>query len=80
MCDLVTLCLCVDVEPSDPERCVYNCRVMGGRECGKTSFVRALIGQQDVGGDDDEAMTIKGLTLPDTQSIKYLVVRMFTCD
>ncbi len=69
MCDV-----CLDVEPTDPERNVYHCRVLGGKGCGKTSFVRGLIGQSKVAGDGEEAMTIKGLTLPNTQQLIYLVV------
>lgn len=68
------VCACVDVEPTDPERSVYHCRVLGGKRCGKTSFVRGLIGQSEVVGDGEEAMTIKGLNLPNTQQLIYLVV------
>ena len=71
------LCDWLDVEAMDPDRSVYHCRVLGARGCGKTSFVRGLIGQSEVAAEDgEEAMTIKGLTLPDTQRQVYLVVSL----
>ena len=78
MYNVVTpLCDWLDVEAMDPDRSVYHCRVLGGRGCGKTSFVRGLIGQSEVAAEDgEEAMTIKGLTLPDTQRQVYLVVSL----
>jgi len=66
-----------DVEADDGDRVVFTCRVMGSTGCGKTSFVRGLIGKGDTPSDGEEALTIKGLTLPSTQHISYLVVSFY---
>ena len=47
----VCVCVCVyilEVAPHDRQRKVYWCRVMGGRGCGKSGFVRGLVGKAKV--------------------------------
>ena len=50
---------------------------MGDKECGKSTFVRGLIGKEECLNPDeagDEAMTVRALTLPNSSKHIYLVV------
>ena len=38
-----------EVRAGERVKCVYHCQVLGGRGSGKTSFVRGLIGNEQVG-------------------------------
>lgn len=57
---------------------VYRCQVLGGKGCGKSSFVRGLVMKEQVpvfvDMEEGEAVTIKAITLPDSASPIYLVV------
>ena len=37
-----------EVRPHERQKSVYRCRVMGSKDCGKTTFVRGLIGKEQV--------------------------------
>ena len=37
-----------EVRPHERQKSVYRCRVMGSKNCGKTTFVRGLIGKEQV--------------------------------
>ena len=60
------------------KKSVYTCQVMGSRGCGKSSFVRGLIGKGLAPVPEElqveEAMSIKSLTLPATPGPVYLLV------
>lgn len=58
---------------------VYRCQVLGGKGCGKSSFVRGLVGKEQASAFTDmdeigDAVTVKAITLPDSTSPIYLVV------
>ena len=67
-----------EVQAHERDKSVYRCRVLGSTECGKSSFVRGLVGkelsdaQSDVMGE--EAMSVCALTLPNVNKEIYLVV------
>jgi len=73
------VCLCVtEVGLGQLKKSVYKCQVMGGRGCGKSSFVRGLVGKGLAPVPEElqveEAMSVKSLTLPDVPGPVYLLV------
>ena len=68
----------VEVRPHERDKMVYRCRVLGSMECGKSSFVRGLVGKEtsdalsDIVGE--EAMSVRALTLSNVNKEIYLVV------
>lgn len=64
-----------EVRPHERQKSVYRCRVLGSKNCGKTTFVRGLVGKEqspypDIEGE--EAVSVKSLTL--AESHIYLVL------
>ena len=68
----------LEVQPHEREKSVYRCRILGSMECGKSSFVRGLVGKENEGPHadivGDEAMSVRALTLPNLNKEIYLVV------
>lgn len=69
----------IEVKSHQRDKLVYRCQILGGKGCGKSSFVRGLVGKQQAPALLDqeelgEAVTVKAITLPDSTSPIYLVV------
>ena len=68
----------LEVQPHERDKSVYRCRVLGSMECGKSSFVRGLVGKENVEPHadivGDESMSVRALTLPNDNKEIYLVV------
>ena len=67
-----------EVQAHERDKSVYRCRVLGSMECGKTQFVRGLVGKENSEPLSDEigeeAMSVRALTLPNVNKEIYLVV------
>ena len=76
------VCVITEVPVSQHSKIVYHCQVLGGKGCGKSSFVRGLVGKEMALVPEElqyeEAMSIKALTLPSSTSPIYLLVCMST--
>ena len=63
---------------SQHKKTVYRCQVLGGKGCGKSSFVRGLVGKalEEVPEEVqvEESMSIRSLTLPSSAAPVYLLV------
>ena len=67
-----------EVSAHERDKSIYRCRVMGSMDCGKTCFVRGLVGKENAEPPSDEvgeeAMSVRALTLPNVNKEIYLVV------
>ena len=80
LCCVVCICVLAEVGLSQHTKLVYRCQVLGGKGCGKSSFIRGLVGKEMAlvpeELQEEEAMSIKALTLPSSTSPVYLLVRV----
>lgn len=70
-------CSFSEIKSNQRTKLVYRCQVLGGKGCGKSSFVRGLLGKGQMAIPADvevEAVSIKAITLPNSASYVYLVV------
>lgn len=67
-----------EVKSTERNKLVYRCQVFGGKGCGKSSFVRGLLGKESsqVSTDLEEggSVSIRAVTLPNSTASVYLVV------
>ena len=74
---VVNVCCCAEVRSTERNKLVYRCQVLGSKGCGKSCFVRGLLGkglQVPADLDEGEAVTIRAITVPNSTSPVYLVV------
>lgn len=66
------------MKSSERNKLVYRCQLLGGKGCGKSAFVRGLVGKEKLIVSDEleeaEAVAIKPITLPNSTTPVYLVV------
>lgn len=71
-------CMSAEVKSTERNKLVYRCQVFGGKGCGKSSFVRGLLGkkssQVSTDLEEGEAVAIRAVTLPNSTASVYLVV------
>ncbi len=72
----------LEVRSTERNKLVYRCQLLGGKGCGKSAFVRGLVGKEKMQVsaemEEGEAVSIKAITLPNSASPVYLVVRADT--
>lgn len=68
----------LEVRSAERNKLVYRCQLLGGKRCGKSAFVRGLVGKEKMlvsaEMEEAEAVAIKAITLPNSASPVYLVV------
>ena len=66
----------IEVKSHQRNKLVYRCQVLGGKGCGKSSFVRGLVRKEQAPAEEElgDAVTVKAITLPESTSPIYLVV------
>lgn len=66
-----------EVRSNERNKLVYRCLVLGSTGCGKSSFVRGLIGREQVAAsmEEGDAVAIKTITLPNSTSSVYLMLQ-----
>ncbi len=83
------MCVCVrglfvcvrmlEVAAGQLKKSVYFCQVLGGKGCGKSAFVHGLVGKgtEKIPEElqEEDALSIRSLTLPAVSSPVYLLVR-----
>ena len=45
--ELIMLLLLVEIHPHEKRKSVFQCKIFGSRQSGKSTIVRALVGKQD---------------------------------